>query len=166
MNYAHRGTRHLRVAIEVSEEGLKVLSLRTVDQPVVQRAELYKPILVRVEVGGTPVFVDAVPDPRRTRGINDPQRGHSFGRAAAGVVQASIPFDDPGEILNAEIRIVDVSQAVKRVHDAEALSALVDEGEEAVLTLGVVTPTQLAEHRDWERVAETLDLPRYLDFMR
>ncbi|HYC92333.1 MAG TPA: DUF1508 domain-containing protein [Thermoanaerobaculia bacterium] len=130
---------------------------------MVQQPALYKPILIRVDIAGLTRFVETVDDPRDTRGVYRPQLGHSHGRAASGTLYASIPFDSPGEILNAQVLIADVSEAVKRVHDPEALAAMLDDSEAPVQAMGIVAAPQLTTHRDWDRVADVLGLPRQVN---
>ena len=149
------GTRHLRVALEISDRGLAVTSIWTVAQPLVQQAELYKPLLIVAEIAGSIVYIDAVDDPRQMRGTYRQGFGHSYGRAESGILSVAIPFDTANDLLSARVRVADVSEAIRTIHDPVVLATRAE-----AKKIGVITAKELTSHPDWVRVTTEVGLPK------
>jgi uncharacterized protein YegP (UPF0339 family) len=153
-----RGTRHLRVGIEIQPGGVGVASVWLVDQPVIQASRLVEPVLVRTDLGGVPVLVEAFADPRVIRGTYQEGLGHSYRVEKSGVVEVSVPFTDPPELANLRIRVAEVSGTALPATDPREIAALFDNPPESMRIVGEVDTDRLGRHRDWPKVAATLGL--------
>lgn len=152
---ALRGTRHLRVGIEIGRPRARVASVWLVEQPTVQHVGLAAPIVARVDIGGRGVLVESMADPRVIRGIHRDDRGHAFMQAETGTLYVSVPFDEAIELSDVRIRVADFD-GVDVVREPATLSAAFDEPPAGVRLLGTVTTADIERHPDWEAVARAL----------
>lgn len=153
---AHRGTRHLRVGLQIGQGDARVSSIWVVEQPAVQHARLVEPVLAQVEVAGQPVLVEAFADPRVSRGVYMQGRGHSYSVSDTGTVFVSVPFSDLTELSDLRIRLVDASNAKAPAADALAAAPMFQGEVEGARLLGEVDVADLQKHPDWPKVADTL----------
>ena len=155
----HRGSRHLRVGIEIHAQSVRVASLWVVDQPAVQAARLVDPILSRVDLGGEPILIEAFGDPRVIRGTFQEGAGHSYLVEESGIVYVSVPFTELRQLSDLRIRVIDASKARVSATDPAAVSALFDSPPESMPIVGDIDGAALRKHRDWSKVATALGLP-------
>jgi len=151
-----RGSRHLRVGLEISPAGVRVASMWAVDQPSVQSARLVEPILARIDLATRPVLVEAFADPRVTRGTFRKDLGHSYGVEQSGVVHVSVPFDDLRQLAEVRIRVLDASNAGLGATEPVGVAALFDSPPDSVRVIGDVDTASLRKHPDWLKVAAAL----------
>jgi len=156
---SHRGTRHLRVGLEISARSVTVTSMWVVDQPVVQASRLVGGILARVDVGGRPALVQAFSDPRVTRGVYRREVGHSRGIEESGIVYVSVPFTDLRELADVRIRLLDASKSRASVNDVGGVARLFDSLPESMGLVADIDTGSLKKHHDWLNVAQTLGIP-------
>jgi uncharacterized protein YegP (UPF0339 family) len=162
MNNEHdnqRGTRHVRVGVSIQARSVRVVSLWVVDQPVIQRTRLTKPVLVRVDLADEPVLVEAFDDPRVIRGTIKEGAGHSYMVEDTGVVYISVPFTDVRQLSDVRIRVIDASKATLASTEAADLAHVIDDPPRSMRTLGEIRGTTLQTHRDWPEVARQLGVP-------
>ena len=155
-----RGTRHLRVGIEIGPAPARVVSVWLVEQPTVQHVDLVDPIIARIDIGGRAALVESVTDPRVIRGTYRDDRGHAFIATGTGTLYVSVPFDAAVELSDVRIRVADF-EGVDVVREPAPLSAAFDEPPAGMRLLGTVTTADIERHPDWEAVAQALgfDVP-------
>jgi uncharacterized protein YegP (UPF0339 family) len=162
MNDGHdnrRGTRHLRVGVSIQPRSVRVVSMWVVDQPVIQRTRLTKPILVRVDLAGEPVLVEAFDDPRVSRSTFREGAGHFYTVEDTGVVYISVPFTDVRQLSDVRIRMTDASKTRLASTEADDLVYAIDDPPRSMRTLGEILSPTLQTHNDWPKVARQLGMP-------
>jgi uncharacterized protein YegP (UPF0339 family) len=150
----YRGTRHLRIGIEIHAASANVVSMWLVDQPAVQATRLVGEIITRVDLGHRPVLVEAFADPRVTRGTYRPQVGHAFRGEESGIVHVSVPFTNLSELDDVRIRVVDTGKTGRGVFDPASVSALFDKPLEGTAVVADINAATLSKHPDWSKVVE------------
>jgi uncharacterized protein YegP (UPF0339 family) len=154
-----RGVRHLRVGILMQGRNIRVDSIWVVDQPAIQAATLVEPILARVDVAGRLVLVQAIADPRITRGTFRKELGHHYGVADSGTFYVSAPFSDVRDLSEIRIRVIDASRSRGSATDPDSVAALFDRTPDSMSIIADIGATVLQTHRDWTKVATELALP-------
>lgn len=154
-----RGTRHLRIGIELRPRSIRIVSLWLVDQPVVQRVRLTKPLLARVDLAGKPILLEAFDDPRVIRGTFKKGAGHSFIVQDTGVIHVSAPFSDAAQLSSVRIRLINTSKAKLASFNAADLMHVVDQSPRHVRSLGEINSEEIVTHKDWPKVARQLGMP-------
>jgi uncharacterized protein YegP (UPF0339 family) len=154
-----RGVRHLRVGILMQGRNVRVDSIWVVDQPAIQAATLVEPILVRVDVAGRLMLVQALADPRITRGTFRKELGHHYGVADSGTFYVSAPFSDVRDLSEIRIRVIDATRSRGPATDPDSVAALFDRTPDSMSMVADIGATALQAHRDWTKVATELALP-------
>ncbi len=154
----HRGWQHLRVGLEIRGTSVRVNSIWLVDQPALQATRLMGPIFTRVDLGTTPVLVEAFADPRVTRSTYREKVGHHYGMSESGLVYVSVPFTDVRELSDIHIRVIDASTSRDAVGDPAFVAELFDRPPDSMQIVGTVTAVSLLQHPDWLKVAPELGL--------
>jgi uncharacterized protein YegP (UPF0339 family) len=160
-NPHHRGTRHLRVGIELGRDGARVRSIWVVDQPAVQFDRIRSPIFARVDVGAATVLVEGFADPRVTRSTHREKVGHHYGVAPSGIVHVSVPYTDVRELAEVRIRVIDATTAAQQPagDDPKSVAAVFDDPPASMHVVADVPAASLRRHPDWGKVAEAIGLP-------
>jgi len=142
------GSRHLRVGLELSGDGVRVTSLWLVEQPVVQIDRLSGAIAVRVDVPGLPPVVETRPDPRVVRGAYRDKQGHAFLQERTGALQVSVPFVHFDDLRAVRVRLMDLAAIDRRPGDRDGMLAAFDDppGKCRVHELGTA---DLRAHPGW-----------------
>lgn len=154
-----RGARHLRVGIELHARSARVYAIWVVEQPSVQVVLRGQPLLVRIDLAGKPVLVQALADPRVTRGVYQKELGHSWGTAENGVLFVEVPFFDLPQLRDLRIRVLNVAKTPTGEVDPDALAALFDRPPpDAQLAVDLDAAT-LMRHPDWVKVSGALGVP-------
>jgi hypothetical protein len=148
-----RGTRQLRVGLELGARSARVRSMWRVEQPAVQVVARGQPLLARVDLAGKPVLLQALADPRATRGVYRQGLGHSYGRTDTGVLYVTVPFTDLRELGQLRIRLLDVTRNRTGEIRPDALAALFEHPAEGTHLLADVDAAELMRHPDWAKVA-------------
>lgn len=153
-----KGTRHLRVGIELRSRFVRVVSVWIVDQPVIQRAQLTKPLLARVDLSGKPILLEAFDDPRMLRGTFKEGAGHSYIVEDSGVINVSVPFTDARQLFDMRIRVIDTSKAKFASSIAADLMRVLDELPRSMQIIGEIDSATLVTNKDWPEVARHLNM--------
>ena len=148
----YRGTRHLRVGIEIHAASANVVSMWLVDQPAVQATRLVGEIIARVDLGDRAVLIESFADPRVTRGTYRPQVGHAFRGEESGIVHVSVPFTNLSELDDVRIRVIDTGKSGRGVFDVASVSALFDKPGEGTAVVADINAATLFKHPDWSKV--------------
>lgn len=152
-----RGLKHLRVGVELSDQGAAITSMWVVDQPVIQHFDIPHTLVAGVWVGGEMVLVEGFEDPRLRRGVYRPGLGHHFGRTRSGTLYVSIPFEHAFDLNDIRVRVVPRADLPTTAIDADTMMRMVDiEGVAAVVELDTGT---LQRHLAWKQVAKELGMP-------
>jgi uncharacterized protein len=154
-----RGTRHLRLRIEIGVGAPRIVSMWMVEQPAVQLPRLVHPIVFRVELAGQLVFLDSAPDARVLRGTYRERVGHSFTSMVSGIVEVSVPFTDARQLAGLRIRMADVSRVPLRTREPGEVAPLFERPPDTVRMLGEIDAEALRNHPDWSKIGVTLGVP-------
>lgn len=154
-----RGTRHLRVGVEIGAGPAKVTSIWVVDEAVVQHSALTQPIVAQVEVAGKAAVVQSFADPRVARGSFRDKEGHYFHRTESGVIEVSVPFDSAIETSSVRIRLADLAEVGPLSHTPDELTAMFRVHPKGMREIGTLSAGDLERHKDWEGVARHLGFP-------
>lgn len=152
----HRGSRHLKIGVSISAHGASVKSIWVVDKPVVQTTHFTGPIYVRIDVAGKPVLLQAFPDPRICRGVNQPKLGHFFHVVDSALMFVTVPFDDERELAELRVRILDATHSGLAPVARQRILHLFDRPPQGAVTLGDFGYDTLRSHVDFVKVAKTL----------
>lgn len=151
-----RGSRLLRVAIEISPQGARVDRLWLVDEPATQRQSAFYGVLTRVDIDGEPALVETLPDPRLTRSTASDERGHHYGTTDTGLVIVSVPFDSSAELENVSIRLAEPPRPSAIVDRTLPDMAEMFDEEHALQQLAFVTAEDLMNSPDWSQIEQQL----------
>lgn len=154
-----RGTKHLRVGVEIRHASLRVVSLWVVDHPVIQRARLTKPLLARIDLADRLVLLEAFDDPRITRGTFKEGAGHSFIVEDTGIIYVAVPFSEANELSNVRLGLIDTSKAKLTSSNVTYLIETLDKSRRSLRRLGEIRTKELMAHKDWPEVAGQLGMP-------
>lgn|SRR5262245_35244654 len=158
-NANHRGSRHLRVGLEIHTRSVTVAAIWVVDQPAIQASRLVGAVLTRVDVGGRPALVQAFADPRVTRGTYRKVVGHSYTIEESGLVYVAVPFSDLRQLTDVRIRVIDASKSRGSASDPGGVAALFDSPPDSMSLVADLDVESLKKHRDWLKVGTTLGVP-------
>jgi uncharacterized protein YegP (UPF0339 family) len=153
-----KGAHHLRVSVELRPRSVRVVSLWVVDQPVIQRAQLTKPLIARIDLAGKPILLEAFDDPRIIRGIFKEGAGHSYIIENTGIVNISVPFTDVQQLSDLRIRMIDTSKVKFENTMATNILNIIDESPRSMQILGEIDFTTLVTNKDWPEVARHLGI--------
>ena len=153
-----RPARYLRVGVLLRPRSVQVTSIWLVQTPPARSLVVGNPILVRVDVGGEPVAVELLVDPRITRGTMRPEAGHSVISGDEGLCYLSVPFSTASELNGIRIRLTDLT-GVAAPTTAAALAHLIEEPSAAMRAVHEITAAQLKASPDWTAVAVAIGIP-------
>lgn len=158
-NPSHRGSRHLRVGVEMRERSASIASMWVVNQPAVQAGRLVGPVLTRVDIAMAPALLQGFEDPRIARGIYRKDVGHAELAGESGVVYVSIPFDRLSELSELRVRVIDATHLAAVPVDPQSVAGLFDAPPRNTVEVTDFNIDALRKHRDFVKVAAQLGLP-------
>lgn len=155
-----RGTRHLRVRLEIGDAGSRVESIWIVDQPVIQHEGLARDLVARIDVAGRMQLVEAFDDPRMHRGAYRKDIGHSWTRVPTGIVELSIPFVSVVDLAHLGVRIVDRKTAGLTASDVGTIAKWFDAHADVAKVGWQLGRAELQSAPAWAQVAGRLGLAK------
>lgn len=154
-----RGDRRLRVALELDDDGARVVSTWVVEGPAVQRAALAGSHAVRVEVDGEVTLVEAFDDPRVARGTpSGKEGGHSFRREPVGRIDVDVPLSAGASVGEVTIDVREIAELDAAPTEPAELARLFDEPPAGMRRHAVIGLADLRRSPGFAAVAPRLGL--------
>lgn len=148
-----RGQRRIRVALEFSARGIKVVGMSPLEGPAVQRPTLEGTHVAQVTIGGVTAITHSFNDPLLVRGISRPEEAaHSFTRVNKSILHIDVPISAEGLGGEIAINVANLSKVRSRPTDPEGLGKLLKAAPRNMRSLGRITTQQLIAHPDWATV--------------
>ncbi len=146
------GTRHLRVGLEISERSVKIVSIRLVEQPVLQSPVLSRQMVARIDLTGLPSVIESFNDPRIDIGVYHENEGHSYITHKSGLAHISIPFTSVDDLLSLQIKVTDLHNVAVKTYDYDHLLRIFDSPPKKMNAVYSFTIDDLRAHPHWNIV--------------